>query len=103
MSELLYAGKTLDQIAGWDSIQLSRVIARPRNKYGELLRTDPSMPRFVQQHLDADGCWRIEDPQPFGAAYHQMRQAQGMNSEEARKSWYGYVYGDPTLRSKLGV
>lgn len=93
VSELLYAGKTLQEIAGYDNYQLLWVLFRKRDKYGRLIRVDSELPPWVK--VDANGMRVVGKRVSFGAMYKQVKRTQGLSKEEADKKWKDYLETNP--------
>jgi hypothetical protein len=81
---LLYAGKTLAEVAGYDDSQLSRVIFRRRDGHGALVRGD-TLPPWV--HVDSNGMRVVKDPRPFAEVFRRVKKWQGLEKEQAEQAW----------------
>ena len=85
--ELLYAGKTRAEIAGYDDAFMRWVLCRQRDGNGELIRVPDGLPKWAAKHLDARGQWVIRNPQPFGSMFRQVKKQQGFSEVEQRQAW----------------
>lgn len=91
VSQFLYAGKTLADVAGWDDRQMLRVVCLPRNSRGEIVTDDADLPQWVKDTTDEDG-WRVvKNPKPFGAMFREVKRKQGKSEQEAESEWTAYV------------
>ncbi len=95
VSELLYAGKTLAEVAGYDDVLLERVVCRKRDEYGRLVRHDSELPPWVE--VDADGMRTISRPVPFARMFHAVKRYQGATVEHAEAAWKEYLKANPRL------
>jgi len=95
VSELLYAGKSLAEIAGYDDVQLSRVVFRRRDRYGRLLRQAEELPPGVC--VDEDGMRVVTNPVPYAVMYRQVRQGQGLGRNQAEADWLRFLALNPKL------
>jgi hypothetical protein len=95
VSELLYAGKTLSEIAGYDNYQLKWVLFRSRDKYGRLIRVDSDLPPWV--HVDERGMRVVKNPVGFGKMYRRLKARQGLSREKVAERWAEYVKAHPRL------
>lgn len=87
VSELLYAGKTRAEIAGYDDIFMRWVLCRKRDENGSLIRVPDDLPNWVGDHLDSRGHWMIRNPRGFGEMFRQVKRQQGLEPETAWKQW----------------
>ena len=97
VSELLYAGKTLDQIAGWSTLFMNRVLLLARDQSGRLIPPNEMLPDGVE--VDARGM-RVVPPdqrRPFTQTYRRVKEAQGLSGEESQKYWDRYLNQNPQL------
>lgn len=85
--ELLYAGKTRAEIAGYDDAFLRWVLCRRRDENGSLVRVDPDLPRWVTANLDSSGQWSLRNTQPYGAMFHQVARQRGLDDVERLEAW----------------
>lgn len=85
--ELLYAGKTRAEIAGYDDAFMSWVLCRPRDENGSLVRVPTGLPSWVTKYLDSRGHWTVKDPRPFSVMFHEVMERRGLEKAEARRAW----------------
>lgn len=95
--ELLYAGKTRKEIAGYDDLFLRYVLCRPRDETGRLRRHNPELPRWVTENLDANGHWRIKNAKPFSAMMRQLMEHQGLDEEQRQVAWERWRAENPNF------
>lgn len=93
VSELLYAGKTRAEIAGYDDAFMRWVLCKPRDESGQLIRQNPELPWWVT--TDARGQWVIKDPVPFSTAYNEVMEALGMDERQRRLAWASFKQENP--------
>ncbi len=93
VSELLYAGKSLSEIAGYDALVLKWVVFRKRNKYGALVQAHDELPPGVE--VDDDGMRIISNPVPFSAMFRQVKKRQGLNKEQTEAQWQEWLLVNP--------
>lgn len=98
VSELLYAGRRLKDIAGYDSRQLRWVEFRPRDGRGNL-RTD-DLPPWV--HVDNDGMRVVENPTSFAACFRMAQEWRGADGRQAAAAWDEYMRANPGLAALPG-
>lgn len=97
VSELMYAGKTVREIAGYDTVQMLGVIWRKRDKYGKLIRNN-DLPEGVE--VDEDGMRTISNPVPFRDMFIGVRRnIVGESDTSAEAAWERYCEDNP----KLGI
>jgi hypothetical protein len=92
VSELVYSGKTLADIAGYDNYQFLRVICRRRDRYGKLVRGE-ELPEWVE--VDEDGMRTIGNPVPYEVMYKQVKTSSGMERDQAERSWEQFLEEHP--------
>lgn len=97
VSELMYAGKSLEEIASYDPAQLLWVISRKRDRCGKLIRNRELLPPGV--HVDENGMRIVKNPTPFNVMFKQVKTRQGLTREEVAAEWAEYRANNP----KLGV
>jgi hypothetical protein len=95
VSELLYNGATLEQIAGYDDEFIEQVLWRKRDSRGRLDRYD--LPEGCE--VDDDGMRVISSPVAFGAMFREVKKFQGLDEDDAEKRWQEYLDENPRLRS----
>ncbi len=93
MSELLYAGKTMVEIAGWDDCQMRWVVCRKRDKSGRLVRRDPSLPDWVE--TDERGMRVVTNPVPYSTMFRQVMRGRGLTDREAAVAWAAWRTENP--------
>lgn len=89
VSQFLYAGKTLEQVARWDDRQMLGCIGLRRDKWGALVKHVEDLPPWVE--VDDDGMRIISKPQSFGKMFRQVKKFQGLNKEKAEQAWVAYA------------
>ena len=95
--DLMYAGKTRTEIAGYDDAFMHWVLCRPRDENGNLVRIASDLPRWAAKHLDSKGHWVIKDPQPYGVMFRQAMQAQGLREKEEQElAWQRWKQNNPS-------
>lgn len=97
MSDLLYAGKTRQEIAGYTNTFLCGVLFLRRNKYGELIR-DTGLPPHVE--VDDNGMRKISNPVPFSEMFFSVQASKGLNKEQVAERWDRYLDLNPKLKAK---
>lgn len=95
MCELLYAGKTRSEIAGYDDVFMRWVLCRQRDENGSLVRVPDGLPSWVMKHLDSKGHWNIKNPQPYGKMFHQVMKQQGLTEEQREEAWKRWKRDNP--------
>jgi hypothetical protein len=98
VSELLYNGKTLREVAGYDPYLMSQVLGRPRDKFGKLIGSsgDSDLPEGVA--VDARGMRIIRNPiGTFRDAYKYAKRIQGISEREAVSHWDRYTGAHPKV------
>ena len=95
--DLLYAGKTREEIAGYDDAFMRWVLCRPRDENGDLIRVPSDLPRWVARYLDSKGHWSIKDPQPYGRVFQQVKKQQGFSEEEREQAWRLWKQDNPSF------
>ena len=100
VSELLYAGKTLAEIADYDGVQMMLIVCRKRDKYGKLIRGE-QLPPGVE--VDSEGMRVVSNPVSFEGMFRglKLKQTRG-NRELTEQLWEGYLEANPSLRKFLG-
>ena len=83
--ELLYAGKTRAEIAGYDDVFMQWVLCRSRDEHGRLLRHPSDLPWWVT--TDADGQWVIKNPKPFTRMFEEVMKRRGLDERGRRIAW----------------
>lgn len=92
--ELLYAGKTLAEVAGYDDAFMRYVLCRPRDEYGRLLRHSRDLPWWVT--TDADGQWVIRNSEPYAIAFDRVLEVQGFDESQRRCAWAQWRLENPS-------
>lgn len=95
MCEMLYAGKTRAEVAGYDDAFMHWVLCRRRDESGRLVRNPHDLPAWVVKNLDSRGHWVIRHPRPFSTMFHQLKEQQGLNEEERRRAWQAWRAENP--------
>lgn len=97
VSQLLYAGKTLQEIAGYDPYQLVWVVSRKRDKDGRLVRKSDELPPWVK--VDERGM-RIpsSNAMNFATMFEKVKEWQGLDKKQTQESWDKYLEDNPRLR-----
>lgn len=93
MCELLYAGKTRAEIAGYDDAFMRWVLCRSRDEYGRLVRRATDLPWWVT--TDADGQWVVKDPRPFSTMFDEVMERRGLGERERRVVWADWKRQNP--------
>lgn len=94
---MLYAGKTLKEIAGYDDAFMRWVLCRSRDECGKLRKCDPNLPWWVRENVDGDGKWKINPKyvRPFSVAFDQAMKRQGKDERERRIAWAEWKRDNP--------
>ena len=93
VSELLYAGKMRAEIAGYDDAFMRWVLCKPRDEYGQIIRRDPDLPRYVT--TDARGQWVIRNPVPYADMFDEVMKRQGLDERRRRIAWAEWKRDNP--------
>ena len=94
VSELMYSGKPLSEIAGYDDVIIFRIIGRHRDQYGKLVR-DNGLPSGVE--VDENGMRVIRNPMPFTAMLRDVWESRGLERSEALGKVDEYLAENPKL------
>lgn len=94
--ELMYAGKTRKEIAGYDDAFMRWVLCKPRDEAGRLIRYDPGLPRYVTDNIDSDGHWKIKSPKPYSVMLHQVMEMQGLDKQQQKQAWESWKESNPS-------
>lgn len=98
VSQLLYGGKTLAEVAGYTTVQLQHVLFLKRDKWGNLVEPGEELPDGVE--VDERGM-RIPSKQSyrggFTQTYRQIKKKQGLSDAEAQAAWEAYMAREPEL------
>lgn len=95
MSELLYAGKTIAEVAGYDDLQTMEVVFRKRDANGSLVRGG-GLPPGV--NVDADGMRIIKNRQPLERVYKKLKKEfAGLTESQADEQWERFRAENPTM------
>jgi hypothetical protein len=100
VSELLFNGKTLAEVAGYDVYIMRHVLNRRRDKYGRLVRKSEELPPWVE--VDDDGMRVVTRPCSFASMYRKVKRWQGHSTESAEEHWKKYLRDNPRLSSSDG-
>ncbi len=98
ISELMYAGKSLREIAGYSDLQLRRIVFRERDKFGALVRVDDDLPEYVRNTMDENGHRVVKNPKPFAIMFKQVAKRKGMDDKTVAEQWESYVKDNPKLK-----
>lgn len=93
LSELLYAGKTLSEIAGYDDVQMNWVVCRQRDDRGRLQRGNEQLPPGV--HVDDDGMRVVKSPSSYAAAFAKASSEVGVAPDLAKQRWQEFLEANP--------
>jgi len=97
---MVYAGKPLSEIAGYDSWQLKYLIFRKRDKRGRLIRKSPKLPSWVE--IDSRGQRVISNEIPFSVAVKRAHRQIGTDDKTIEKMWGSFLAENPKF-GKVGV
>ncbi|MDE2103622.1 MAG: hypothetical protein KGL39_40665 [Patescibacteria group bacterium] len=86
-AELVYAGKSLSEVAGLDEVQLRTVYFIKRDKYGSIVRERTDIPQFVLDNLDEEGRWQIKNPKSYRSMFQQVMHKRGLKDDEIWKRY----------------
>ena len=95
--ELLYAGKTRAEIAGYDDAFTHWVLCRRRDESGGLVRYPKDLPRWVTESLDSRGMWVIRHPKPFSTMFRQVMEGQGLDERQQQDLWQSWKNDNPAF------
>ena len=96
VSELLYGGKSMLEIAGYTPYVLRDVLGLRRDDGGRLVRGS-GLPPWVK--VDAQGHRVIAGkPMTYAAMYAQVRKNRGATDEEVAAQWQHYVLDNPSAQ-----
>ena len=95
ISECLYGGKSLAEVAGYDPWQWRLVLCRARNSSGQLIRDDggEKLPPWVE--VDERGQRVISKPVSFSQAFMQVQKRRGKNKEQSAAAWAEWMKDNP--------
>lgn len=95
MCELLYAGKTLKEIAGYDDAFMQWVLCRPRDEYGKLFRRNPNLPWWVT--TDSNGQWRIraKDAASYSDMFKDVLKHRGLDEQQRQIAFDEWKRANP--------
>lgn len=93
---MLFGCKSLREIAGYDDVQIVHVLARRRDKWGKLVRSE-ELPPGVE--VDDDGQRIVTRPVPFKRMYRMVKKLQGLPAEKIDTAWDEWQADNP----KFGV
>jgi len=93
VSELLYAGKSLKEVAGYDDRQTYRVVFRRRDRFGRLVRTNDELPPGVD--VDEDGMRVVRRPVSYQTMFRQLRREQGYDDPSIDQNWNEFLAANP--------
>jgi hypothetical protein len=90
-SELMYAGKTLEEIAGLSTVQITWVLCRRRDQYGRLIRAN-GLPEHVLRTMDAEGKRVVSGnkTRPYKSIFMRTWQRRGDTEQQAEARWDEY-------------
>lgn len=96
MSDLLYAGKTLSEVAGYTQWQRMGVIYLRRNKYGRLIRRNDDLPPEIG--VDENGM-RILTGKPISmeTAFRRVNRKRGLSKQQIDAAWQKYKDDNPKM------
>lgn len=92
---MLYAGKTLKEVAGYTTWQMVHVIGRERDKSGCLVRKSKNK---LPVDVDDDGMVVVKRPVGYGTMYRQVKLRQGMTPKQAGAAWEDFKRANPGLK-----
>ncbi len=98
VSELMYAGKTLKEIARLTNYQMQQIIFRPRDKGGALRRKDPELPEWVE--TDSRGMRVVSNPKPYGEMFRQVYENRGLDKDKIQETWNSFKEKNPQFEKK---
>lgn len=89
VSELLYSGKTIEEVAGYDDLQMGEVIWRRRDRSGVLMtEDDEELPPWV--HVDSEGQRIVPRPKSFTSMFREVKSWQGLDRQRAEEALEEY-------------
>lgn len=98
MSELLYAGKTLTEIAGYTPWVRMALFA-PRDKHGRLRREDKGLPEGVE--VDDNGYRVVGEGSSkrttMAQAIKRAWRRHGMTKQQVEEAWARYKEANPDM------
>lgn len=96
VSDLIYSGKTLEEIAGYTPTLRAHVLYLPRDHQGRLKRIDPDLPPWLK--VDDDGM-RIPSGKrmSFKEMFFKRCRKQGKTKAEAEVAWKQYQDDNPKM------
>jgi hypothetical protein len=86
---LVYAGKTLQEIAGLDVRQMRLIYFRPRDKFGNLKRVGES----EEQAEHPTAPYQVVS---YEAMFRQIWANRGKNKDEVETLWQGWLVENPS-------
>lgn len=97
VSDLLYAGKTLEQIAGWSTAFMNRVLLLPRDSSGRLVPPSEQLPDGVEVNADGQRVIPHDQLRPFTQSFRRAKEMQGLSMHDAQAHWDDYLNRNPRL------
>jgi hypothetical protein len=101
VSELLYVGRTIKEIASFTTTQTLDLVCRARDDQGRLIRAFDALPPGVK--VDHRGMRVVEHRVPFTHTFRQVLLNQGVPEEEIEKRWQEFVAANPDMKLMGGM
>lgn len=99
VSELMYGGKTLKEIARLTNYQMHWIVFRKRNsKTGALVRKSSNLPEWVE--VDERGMRIVSNPKPYREMFCQVQKSRGLPVQE---TWDEFLGKNPEYLKKGGM
>lgn len=93
VAELIYANKTIDDIANYDDVQMRWIVFRKRDKYGGLVRSSSELPDWVE--VDDQGMRIVSKEVSYQAMFRQVKKKQGLTGDKVEESWKYFLSTNP--------
>jgi hypothetical protein len=91
VAELVYSGKSVSEIAGYDDAQIHNVIFRKRDNKGAIIRKGGANDYPDHVKFDSNGMRVITNPCGFRDMYASVQKRRGLNKEVIEDKWKAFL------------